>query len=729
MRVKSYAVGVVCTLAVLVMAADAAAQQLTVLRISGDTGVRCSTLNQSTDPALAGLKSNFSFKIEPPESGVYHLTQASGELMGGAPVDPANSIRITMGADDSGETFDWTSTLGIDAVIVKGGTDSLVYILDTKTGTSAHAPINLESNRYHDISHIEFCYDYEVDVAQTTKTGYTRTHDWSIAQSDDALVSMFTGDSNRATYAVSYTKTTTDSDWYAEGTITVTNNTPLAAVMTGIADSMGEATSVHLSGCSQSGVLYPGSSVTCDYRAALDNGFSRVSEAVVATSGEVGGNSDTAVVTFGEPTTVVGHDSVTVHRGDGTSESTNRSGAYEYARTVSCNADEGSSTRTASIEQTGASATATLTVRCYALSVSAAPETSFVRTYGWNIAKSASTPEATLEIGQSTTVDYSVNVSAVFTDTGHTVTGDIRVHNPAPIDANITGVSGVLAGVGAVAVNCGTSFPYTLAAGATLTCSYTASVSDSASRATNATALLQNTPSGATSFSGSGQATFGAPGTVIDACVTVTDGFNGEAPATLGEACFGGTAATFSRAFSYSRQIGPFAESGTAVVTNVASFTGPSGAGGRSTATVSVTVPAVVAGSPKVNDGCTRTIGYWKNHETQLAGRLGSGVWLGAAAGDKSELVTSVASAVTILSSSDSNGINKLRAQLLAAKLNVAAAPNVIGATIDASDAFLAAHAVDDWKRLTASERKQVDAWKTALDEYNNGLSGVSHCQ
>lgn len=736
MRVTTYAIGAVCALVVTLAASTASAQQLVVLRVSGDTNVRCSTLNQSTDPALAGLTSNFSFKINSPVSGKYNLTAASGELMGGAPADPDNNVTVTMGSDELGETFEWSSTLGIDAVIVKGGTESLVYVLDTKNGTGLHSPVSA-NNRYPDISHIEFCYDYEVDVTSTARTTFTRTHTWNIDQTVTSPIAMFTGDSKAATYDVAFTKTTTDSDWHVTGTIAVVNNTPLPATLTQMASTMGEDVDVLLAGCTMSSPLLPGARFTCDYSAALPNGGSRLNAAVVTTSGEVGGNVADVPVTFGDPTSVVGHDAVTIDHGDGTSETANRSGAYQYSRTVSCNADEGSSTRTAAIVEAGLLAPATLNVACYAVNVSATAETSFQRTYRWNIAKSAAAATKTLAIGESGAMDYSVTVDGTFADSGHAIAGTILVHNPAPIAATLTGVSGLLSGAAAVAVNCGTSFPYTLAAGTTLTCSYSAAVADASARTATATATLQNTPAGTTGFAGGANAAFGAPTTSVDRCATVTDAFNGSAATTLGEVCFSGTAATFAKTFQYAQQVGPYAASGTTTVTNTAFVTAPSGASRSSNASVTIDVPAPPApespnagGVPPVDGVCTRTIGYWKTHDAQLAARLAAGLWLGTESGAKSELVTSAARAVSILSSSDSNGLNKLRAQLLATKLNIAGgAANTVADAMVAADAFLAAKGVNDWKNLSTAQKKQVDSWKTIFDSYNNGLLGVSHCQ
>jgi hypothetical protein len=136
---------------------------------------------------------------------------------------------------------------------------------------------------------------------------------------------------------------------------------------------------------------------------------------------------------------------------------------------------------------------------------------------------------------------------------------------------------------------------------------------------------------------------------------------------------------------------------------------------------------------PDHGGGCTRTIGYWKNHPERITPLIQDGsVWLGTASGSKSIHVTTSSQAVDIVDKSGdaSNGINKLYAQLLGAKLNIesgAAGAPITNAIHDA-DAFLATHSAADWDNLTQSERQQVLAWKDALDDYNNGRAGVPHC-
>ncbi len=139
---------------------------------------------------------------------------------------------------------------------------------------------------------------------------------------------------------------------------------------------------------------------------------------------------------------------------------------------------------------------------------------------------------------------------------------------------------------------------------------------------------------------------------------------------------------------------------------------------------------------PPTGDACTRTIGYWKNHAglgpqadvvTPLLPQ-----WLGTSGGTRSVHVTTAAFAVALLDKSGdaSNGINKLYAQLLAAKLNIAsgASGSAVLQTITQADGFLATHAAADWGMLSSSQRQQVLAWAATLDDYNNGKIGPAHC-
>jgi hypothetical protein len=137
-------------------------------------------------------------------------------------------------------------------------------------------------------------------------------------------------------------------------------------------------------------------------------------------------------------------------------------------------------------------------------------------------------------------------------------------------------------------------------------------------------------------------------------------------------------------------------------------------------------------------DGCTLTIGFWKTH-----GGFGPQadvvtqylpIWLGDAGGLKSFFVDNGVFAHDILMrdvyGNNKNGITKLYAQMLGAKLNIAAGADMsaVSATIAAADAFLANYDWTDWDSLSKAMKSQVIDWMSDFDDYNNGDIGPGHC-
>lgn len=141
---------------------------------------------------------------------------------------------------------------------------------------------------------------------------------------------------------------------------------------------------------------------------------------------------------------------------------------------------------------------------------------------------------------------------------------------------------------------------------------------------------------------------------------------------------------------------------------------------------------------PPPSNGCTHTIGYWKTHagtkkQPDVVSQYLS-IYLGNNGGSKTLMVASNLMAVDVLYQKvygkPSNGITKLYAQLLAAKLSIAdgADGTPVSTVITDADNFLANNDWNDWGSLSKSMKNQVLAWKDALDDYNNGESGVAHC-
>jgi hypothetical protein len=99
------------------------------------------------------------------------------------------AIRVTT-TGSGGQYFDWTSNIGVDAVIVKGGPNSDAFVYDPGKGevtldTGLHAPTNPNGSGPFGISHIEFCYDLELEAAKTAEGSFDRTISWALQKNVD----------------------------------------------------------------------------------------------------------------------------------------------------------------------------------------------------------------------------------------------------------------------------------------------------------------------------------------------------------------------------------------------------------------------------------------------------------------------------------------------------------------------------------------------------------------
>jgi hypothetical protein len=225
---------------------------------------------------------------------------------------PLGSGTVTWSTD--GTYVDWESTFGVDAVIVKGGSNANSYVYEPPAeslGDSGLAsPINPNNGQPFGLSHVDFCYDYEVDVTKTADTSYTRTYDWTIDKTgDQTSLTLSKGQQFLVDYDVTVDATHTDSDWAVAGDISVHNPDPThPAVITGVSDVV----SPDIGAAVDCGVTFPytllaGETLDCTYQTALQDGTDRTNTAAAATSAtsKVGGDSGTAAVTFGAPSTKV----------------------------------------------------------------------------------------------------------------------------------------------------------------------------------------------------------------------------------------------------------------------------------------------------------------------------------------------------------------------------------------------------------------------------------------
>ncbi|MDM7924291.1 MAG: hypothetical protein QUS14_18555, partial [Pyrinomonadaceae bacterium] len=384
------------------------------------------------------------------------------------------------------------------------------------------------------------CYDFSVTAGQTAEfavnntqpllvsksaaTTYTRTHLWDINKAaTPAVWNMFTGDNGTTMYDVSVQKTGfNDSNWAVTGTITILNPSKVAATIESVTDVVSDAGAANV----DCGVTFPytlaaENSLSCSYQANLPDAASRTNTATVVTSGPVPGGSGNAAVAFGDPTNVV-NDSINVTDTNGGSWNFSDTTVVSYTRTFACSTDDGTHNNTAMITETGQSASASVEVNCYDLSVSKTAQTSLTRTFDWTIDKSVDDNSFDLFKGESATANYTVRVDKTSTDSDWAVAGTITISNPAPVAASLTNVIDVVSPGISAAVDCsgsarGLGVGYAVPAGSNLVCTYQAVLEDAADRTNTATARLQNfnynsagdpTPDGTTDFNGSAAVSF-----------------------------------------------------------------------------------------------------------------------------------------------------------------------------------------------------------------------------
>lgn len=646
-------------------------------------------------------------KIEPPVSGTYPLP------------DGINTITITT----SGSYFDWTSTLGMDCVVVKGGPNANVYCYscagpEVYGDSDLHAPINPNNNNPYGLSHISLCYDYELDVGKNAETGYTRTYEWQIEKEvDPTEIDLLLGDTGTANYTVTVTKTGyTDSDWAVTGSIAIANNTPFDAIITGITDLV----SPDISLTPDCGITLPytlasGEEIVCTYGTALPDGSARTNlvTVTVASGSPVNGNSASAAIAFGEPTTEVLAE-VNVTDTNGQAWLIGDTTIKTYQMTFDCE-DEGQNPNTATIVETGQEASAKVLVRCWELDVQKDAEGSYKRTWEWTIEKSADQDNLTLAIGQQYPVNYSVYVTPSYVDGDWKCNGVITIFNPTPLDVVIASVEDVISPDIVATLDCGTGFPYTLASGDTLICTYEADLTDGEPRTNTATVTVEN----GTQFVGEASVNFYGPTDEIDECIDVNDTIGG----FLGTVC----ALTIASPLDYMADVGPYNACGQYQVKNTASFvTNDTGATGEDSWTVNINVPC---------DGCTRTQGYWKTHSSYGPAPYDD-TW--AQVGEDTAFFDTGQSWYEVITTNpaEGNAYYILAVQYIAAYLNQlsGADTSAIAATMAHAAYLLDEYdgnpgSMDDLKPGPAKKvRADFIATAGILDDYNNGRSGPGHC-
>ncbi|MBW6474397.1 MAG: hypothetical protein K0B14_14825 [Anaerolineaceae bacterium] len=437
----------------------------------------CSSL-YTLHPDLYDLGPLFGIKYDGnPMGDLEHTLTNEGEwvLETGTPSDSINWVKIfnVMLNNGEGYMFDWAASLGIDAVIVKAkDANAFVYYPEEYGDDGLYAP------EYKAISHISFCYDYELTATKTANAEFTRTYEWEITKDYDGTYNLLAGGSVDHDYLVTVDKTGyTDSDFKVTGTITITNNTPFDDVAYTVTDKVGIIDAVVT--CPQPQELDSGDFAVCTYTADLPGKADGTNTATISTThGFVGGEIATADYIFGDPTTeVYATINVTDTNVLGGLGSASGYTEWEYSKEFTCSTDPDDyidgfytydHTNTATIDETVQSDDATVTVNCYAPVVTKTADEFFTRYWDWEIVKEWD-GDYDKFLGESVDHNYKVSVTPTSTDNDWQVKGTINVTNSHPtLPMVLTSVSDLAGGITAE-VTCPS---LTVPAAGTLECTY-----------------------------------------------------------------------------------------------------------------------------------------------------------------------------------------------------------------------------------------------------------------
>lgn len=370
MRCRSFLLSAM-VLAALTLMPPAQAQPSAVAGPPSGHPIQPELLNGSPSCQAEGYRYGFKLFETPPKSGTFGLTNDDGTLTGDdTPSDPSNSVTVEI--NGAGTQFDWNATLGIDALLVVSANlaDLFRYPQEATNDTRLHGPVLTNPNSPSKFLHIEFCYDYELSVAKTAETGFIRTYEWGINKtaSPDTLT-LGPGEQGESLYRVSVYPSgpPVDSDWRVEGRIQIFNKTPFDATVTAVDDTISPDIPAPTNCDNSLPISLPaGKTLFCSYSEPLPDGSSRTNTATVKTTGTVDGATATAAVEFGEPSEVV-NQTITVDDTSGESwqcSAPPQSCSWGYTETFSCPEDQGPHVNTATIEETGQSASVTVAVTC-----------------------------------------------------------------------------------------------------------------------------------------------------------------------------------------------------------------------------------------------------------------------------------------------------------------------------------------------------------------------------
>ena len=507
-------------------------------------------------------------------------------------------------------------------------------------------------------------------VTKTASPLFTRTYKWTLSKSVDSPIgpnklptvySTNGGTSSAANYTVTATPDAgTDSNWQATGEITVSNSTLVDLVgvqVTDAVDNGGACTVSYPTGSDGNPVTsitipaamdmgHPTNitlQYTCLYTSATSTPAKGTNTASVVSQDQVTLGQGTATVDFSKTaadaitivdgsinvsdtleanpptTTSLGTSSISIDT-DGTTRITNPTYTYSHTFTDTagtCTSHNNTASFVASDNSAVTGSSNTVTVQdCQGkdLSVSKTANTSFTRTYTWNISKTAS-PLQSETAATSATFNYSVQAYETgYSDGNYAVSGTITVKNPNDWESvPVTTPTDSLGSGCTISLNAGSSA--TVPASGSSTWSYSCVVPSPTSGTNTATATWNGGAAYTLHSTAPGSALYDFTNptiTPVNASITSTDSLNGGSAVNL---CTLTTTATPCTLMAINTQ--PYTSQTYTYARTVANA-GPGLCLAYSN--VATALPGVT-GTATVNACNTRTgaltMGFWKNPNGQ----------------------------------------------------------------------------------------------------------------
>lgn len=360
------------------------------------------------------------------------------------------------------------------------------------------------------------------------------------------------------------------------------------------------------------------------------------------------------------------------------------------------------------------------------LSVDKTAVTDWDRDWDWSISKSGNDTEVgpfADNQAEGGLVQYTVELTATKTDT-YSLGGTITISNPFGVAATIESITDVLTtGTATLGGDCaGLVFPATLAAGATLNCTWSVA-SPNGTETQNAVTVAT---SGVVAGGSDSVAISYSLDSETDECVTLADDLF---PASLpAQVCANQLDANGKWSTTYTINFADFEGADCGENTNTASFLAKDqDSEGDDSGNDSHTVTLLCADI----GGCTLTPGYWKTHADPARKQYDATWNLLSALGPNTLFDGGPATYLQTLNTSPNGNVYYILAHAyIAAQLNglAGADQSAISSALTGAAAFFAAHTPATAAGLKGGAKSSAIALATTLDNYNNGVIGPGHC-